>query len=98
MLTALLAATFASAVGDSLPKLAPSFKVLDDGTPIAVDVGHAAPYLYDIDRDGKKDLLVGQFGEGKLRFYRNLGTNGEPVFKGFTYVQAGGKDAAMRPG
>lgn len=36
---------------------------------IDADIGHAAPYLYDIDRDGKRDLLVGQFGEGKMRIY-----------------------------
>lgn len=35
--------------------------------------GYAAPCWADIDRDGKKDLLVGQFAGGKIRFYKNLG-------------------------
>ena len=35
--------------------------------------GYAAPCWADIDGDGKKDLLVGQFAGGKIRFYKNLG-------------------------
>jgi len=35
--------------------------------------GWAAPCLADIDRDGKADLLVGQFNKGKIRVYKGLG-------------------------
>ena len=31
------------------------------------------PCWADIDGDGKKDLLVGQFNEGKIRVFKNLG-------------------------
>ena len=37
--------------------------------------GYAAPCWADIDGDGRKDLLVGQFNGGKIRVYRNLGAN-----------------------
>jgi hypothetical protein len=37
--------------------------------------GYAAPCWADVDGDGKKDLLVGQFNAGKIRVYRNLGEN-----------------------
>ena len=37
--------------------------------------GYAAPCWADIDGDGKKDLLVGQFNNGKIRVYKNLGAN-----------------------
>jgi hypothetical protein len=70
--------------------------LLQDGKgPIDVEVGHATPYVVDWDGDGKKDLLVGQFGDGKLRIYLNKGTDAEPKFDGFTYLQAGGKDASV---
>ncbi len=35
--------------------------------------GWAAPCLADIDRDGKADLLVGQFNKGKIRVYKGQG-------------------------
>ena len=35
--------------------------------------GYAAPCWCDVDNDGKKDLLVGQFNGGKIRFFKNLG-------------------------
>ena len=35
--------------------------------------GYAAPCWADINGDGKKDLLVGQFKQGKIKIYTNLG-------------------------
>ena len=57
--------------------------------PIDVDVGHAAPFYADFDGDKTPDLLVGQFGDGKLRIYRNEGSAKEPVFKNFTWFKTG---------
>lgn len=37
--------------------------------------GYAAPCWADIDNDGLKDLLVGQFRKGKIHVFRNLGDN-----------------------
>ena len=50
------------------------------GELIDTEVGHAAPFLYDLDSDGDRDLLVGQFGQGKLKFYFNTGTDKKPVY------------------
>ena len=50
------------------------------GELIDTDVGHAAPFLYDLDSDGDRDLLVGQFGDGKLKFYFNTGTDKKPLY------------------
>lgn len=62
--------------------------------PISVDIGHAHPLVIDWTGNGVNDLLVGQFGDGKLRLYRNTGTNAEPKFDGFEYV-AGPNRAAL---
>jgi hypothetical protein len=35
--------------------------------------GWAAPCWHDVDRDGKEDLVVGQFRGGKMKVYRGLG-------------------------
>ena len=32
--------------------------------------GYAAPCLADLDADGKKELLVGQFRDGKIRVFK----------------------------
>lgn len=61
-----------------------------DGQPIDVEVGHAHPFVVDFDQDGVRDLAVGQFGDGRLRIYRNAGTDREPQFKDFTWFRAGG--------
>lgn len=86
----IMAATMAaeSALADDL---APPVHVQAAGQPIDVAiVGHSAPFYGDIDGDGIKDLLVGQFDEGQLRIYRNLGTNSSPRFEGHECFEAGG--------
>ena len=35
--------------------------------------GYASPCWADVDGDKKKDLVVGQFRDGKLQVFRNLG-------------------------
>jgi hypothetical protein len=70
--------------------MAPPVTVLAADKPIDVDIGHAAPCLADLLGEGKPQLLVGQFGDGKLRVYRNVGTAKEPKFKDFEWFKAGG--------
>lgn len=79
-----------SPIGDGLS--AP-FRVRDASGFIDVDVGHAAPLVADFDGDGVPDLLVGQFGEGKLRIYKNVGTAKQPTFDGFTWFKTGELEA-----
>ena len=73
-------------------------RILADGKPIDVDIGHAAPLTTDFDGDGRFDLLVGQFGDGKLRIYRNVGSNHEPKFASFVWFKAGGSDGKVPSG
>lgn len=58
---------------------------------IDVEAGHAAPLLVDWDGDGLDDLLVGQFGGGKLLIFKNQGTFGHPLFTKSIVFQAGGE-------
>ena len=52
----------------------PPVRLKADGVPVHVEEpGWACPCWADMDSDGKKDLLVGQFSGGKIRVYRNLG-------------------------
>lgn len=37
------------------------------------------PRMYDLDRDGKKDLIIGE-DNARLYFYKNTGTNNSPAF------------------
>jgi hypothetical protein len=69
--------------------------VLAGGKMIAVEVGHAAPLVVDFDGDGVRDLLVGQFGDGKLNIFKNTRTNAAPILAEGVFLQAGGKDATI---
>lgn len=47
-----------------------------DAMPI---VGHATPELVDLDGDGDRDMVTGQY-EGDLLYFENTGTTAAPVF------------------
>lgn len=95
ILSAGLAAASCAVAGD----LAPPIQVSAGGNPIDVHlVGHAAPFLGDFDGDGVRDLLVGQFADGRLRVYRNLGTNTNPRFEGYQWFEAGGTVGSVPAG
>jgi hypothetical protein len=58
-----------------------------------IDPGdHAIPCVTDWNGDGRKDLLVGYQTAGKIAVYLNTGSDAEPVFTGYTNLQAGGAD------
>lgn len=59
---------------------------------VIIDVGNNAnPDVVDWDEDGKKDLIIGtESGTGTVRLYLNQGTNSNPVFTTFSYVNCGG--------
>jgi len=54
--------------------------------------GYAFPCYVDVDGDGKKDLVVGQFNQGKMRVYKGLGKG---KFAEGTWLQAEGKVAEV---
>jgi hypothetical protein len=99
-MTTVLGVALALALPAQAPasELRPPVRIEAAGKPIDVEVGHAAPFFADIDGAGRLDLLVGQFGGGKLRVYKNVGTKTAPRFEKFEYLQAGGKDASVPSG
>jgi hypothetical protein len=96
-LLALLAAGPAAAP-DYAKELLPPVRLKAAGKPIDTDVGHAAPFVADFDGDGVKDLLVGQFGDGILWVYRNVGSNTHPRYAAGVKFKDGGKDGRVPTG
>lgn len=70
-------------------ELAPPFLVQADGGAIDVDGGNSAPFVHDLDGDGLFDLLVGQFEDGRVRLYPNVGQRGAPRFAQWRFLAAG---------
>ena len=71
--------------------------VLAGGAKISVESpGYACPTLFDIDKDGAEDLIVGQFNEGKMKWYRNLSSPGEtPRYATGKWVSTGDEPAIV---
>jgi len=66
---------------DSLPVFGDSTPVLHGGSPFTDR--RTVPLLVDLDRDGKRDLVLGEW-YSSVRLYTNIGTDTSPVFN--TYI------------
>lgn len=91
MKTFAAALVLASLAYGAVPEFSVPFKIQANGSDLTVSL-ISDPFMVDWDGDGLKDLIVGQFTEGRILFYPNSGTNEAPVFTGFTYLQADGMD------
>ncbi len=81
-----------------LPKFEYQGKLECDGREIT-DISWPSSGVTDWDGDGKKDLLMGEFSpSGKLRFYKNVGSNTAPEFDSYSYVKANGTDIKLSTG
>lgn len=93
----MVACLLAAAAPDTIDLAAP-VQVRAGDEPINVDMGHAAPFVADLKGDGRLVLLVGQFGDGKLRLYPNLGTRTAPRFEKFEWFQVDGQVVTLPTG
>lgn len=91
LLSALLLGAGPSSGGSA--EFQPPVRLMADGAPVRVESpGYAAPCWADVDGDGKKDLLVGQFHQGKIRVYKN---RGEGRLAAGEWLKAGGAEAEI---
>jgi len=97
-LTSPLALFALLAAPSAAQELLPPVRLQADGKPI--DIGtlsrfaHAGPCLADVDGDGDRDLLVGDF-PGNFWLFDNTGSDRKPVYAGRGRLQAGGADAKV---
>lgn len=76
----------------TLPSFTKPVRVMAAGAFVRVEApGYAAPAWHDVDGDGRADLVVGQFKDGKMRVYRGL----EEGFAAGEWLQAGGAIAEV---
>jgi hypothetical protein len=61
----------------------------ENNADLIVPSSRSSPELIDLDGDGRIDLLTGNT-EGQLLFYRNVGTDYEPSFSGYSLVESNG--------
>jgi hypothetical protein len=81
-----------------IPPLAAGVQLMDGASPIMVDIGCAVPTVADWNNDGRKDLIVGQYGNGNIRLYLNGGTDTNPVFNGYSWIMANGRAISVSYG
>ncbi len=87
--------------GDDSPlNLGPEELVQANGADIKVP-GYSVPSFVDWNNDKLKDLVIGEgggSGDARVRVYINVGTESDPQFSDYFYVQSEGSDLTCPAG
>lgn len=75
----------------------PAVRITAANEPIAVESpGYACPTIADVDGDGVEDLVVGQFKQGKMKWYRNAAdANQTPDYQEGQWIKSGSSPAEV---
>jgi hypothetical protein len=88
----ILSALLTAALNPMSPLLSPPVRLQMDGKPLYIDAPNATRSVayFDMDGDGKRDLLSQQCQEEfyRYRVYENYGTDTQPVYKDFYHLVA----------
>lgn len=85
---------FFTVVLAQIPKFSDAVEI-KAGSNATIKIPHATPCVVDWNEDGEKDLLLGQYTDGKINFFENTGTDKSPVLKVPVFLQAGGVDITL---
>ena len=81
----------------SFPAFRDEFQIYSSGEELEAG-WNSSPTVFDWNNDGLNDLVIACLEEidsvkvGTVHFYPNSGTNENPIFTGFTRIQADGED------
>ena len=96
---AILCVCLQGSAQETVISLGPEEFVEADGNDIVVR-GYSVPSFEDWNNDHLRDLIVGEGGDGitgRVRVYLNAGTEADPCFVSFFYVQSNGHDLTCTP-
>lgn len=67
------------------------------GEPVSVEApGYACPTVVDLNNDGRLDLVVGQFNQGAMQFFKNTAEPGQtPSFEKGEWLMSEGSRATV---
>lgn len=97
MIKSIVIALFLASLAYSQP---PKFTYIGElkAGSASIAARNGCPTVFDWDGDGKKDLLLGQFDAGNIRFYRNTGSASQPALAPHEFLKAGGSNISLPSG